>query len=190
MLKVEPKQQVAPGSYASPADFCRIFKQEMKRLYLLAFMLTANHAKAEACFLAALADAGKEGVVFNEVAVSWSRRLIIMHAIRLITPTAAWPAEARDPWQDGEIRSSPTDVINRVTHLRPLERFVFVLSVLERYGDVECAILLDCTRKEVIEARKNAFENLGTFTWILLQKGLPSDQRDQPTASAPPPAAA
>src|SRR5262245_9552349 len=117
MLNVEQKQQAAPGSYASPADFCRIFKQEMKRLYLLAFVLTANHAKAEACFLAALADAGKEGVVFKEVAVSWSRRLIIAHAIRLIAPTGPWQGEARDPWQGTEAVPSVTHVIDRVTQL-------------------------------------------------------------------------
>src|SRR5262249_44005179 len=139
MLKVERKQESEPDAFASPADFCRIFKEEMKRLYLLAFMLTANHVKAEECFLAALSEAGKASSVFRELATSWSRRLIIAHAIRLTAPTGPWPVGARDPWHDREDHSSATDVINRVTRLRPLERFVFVLSVLERYGDVECA---------------------------------------------------
>jgi len=37
MLKVERKQ-----AYATRADFCQVFKDEMKSLYLLAFLLTAK----------------------------------------------------------------------------------------------------------------------------------------------------
>lgn len=189
MLKVERKQQVEPEVYASAADFCRLFKAEMKRLYLLAFMLTANHANAEACFLAALADAGNEGVVFKEFAASWSRRLIVGHAIRLTTPTASSPVEACDLWQGGGEHSSATDVINRVACLRPLERFVLVLSVLERYGNVECAILLGSTRKEVTETRKRAFENLGTVTLNFLEEPPQSNGSSERSAAASSPAA-
>jgi DNA-directed RNA polymerase specialized sigma24 family protein len=42
--------------------------------------------------------------------------------------------------------------------LAPFERFVFVMSVLEGYSDQECSILLDCTRKDVAEARIRALQ--------------------------------
>jgi hypothetical protein len=37
---------------ANRPDFCRVLEQELKPLYLLAFLLTANHRTAEQCFVA------------------------------------------------------------------------------------------------------------------------------------------
>src|SRR5262249_61353212 len=45
--------------------------------------------------------------------------------------------------------------------LEPFDRFVFVMSVLEGYSHHECAILLGTTRREVLEARTRALEQLG-----------------------------
>jgi len=101
MLKLQRPPVTWPGGYATAADFCRIFKGEMKRLYLLAFLLTANHVKAESCFLAAFADAGKTAGVFREFASSWSRRAIIAHAIRLMTPVSSHASETSDLWEEG-----------------------------------------------------------------------------------------
>jgi len=159
MLKLQRPPVTWPGGYATAADFCRIFKGEMKRLYLLAFLLTANHVKAEWCFLAALADADKTTRVLTEFASSWSRRAIISHAIRLMKPTSSQESETRDPWDEtnGEVA---TEVINRVAQLSPLERFVYVLSVLERCRDGKCAALLSCSRAHVVEARVRALEQL------------------------------
>lgn len=158
MLKVERNQQAGPQPYATHADFCRVFRDEMRPLYLLAFLLTANHAKAEECFLAALADAGKEGVVFKEFVGSWSRRIIIAHAIRLAALKSSSENGANDHW--GEAEGDFSYFINRVAQLRPLERLVFVMTVLEHYQDVECAILLGSTRAEVMQARTRAFQSL------------------------------
>jgi hypothetical protein len=36
---------------------------------------------------------------------------------------------------------------------RRLERFVFVISILEEQSDEECAILLRCSRRDVMIAR-------------------------------------
>jgi len=44
--------------------------------------------------------------------------------------------------------------------LQNFERFVFVLCVLERYRDHECALLLGCSASEVREARTQAIEEL------------------------------
>jgi len=42
--------------------------------------------------------------------------------------------------------------------LQPLDRFVFVMSVLEGYADRECSALLGCTPAEVVEARIRALQ--------------------------------
>jgi hypothetical protein len=51
--------------------------------------------------------------------------------------------------------------------LEPFERFVYVMSVLERYSDLDCSVLLGCARRDVIAARMSALQQLemqSTFT--------------------------
>ena len=50
--------------------------------------------------------------------------------------------------------------MDSVLGLADFERFVFVLCVLERYRDHECALLLGCSASEVREARTQAIEEL------------------------------
>jgi hypothetical protein len=45
------------ADYAKRADFCEIFEKDMKRLYLLAFLLTADHKQAEHCFASTVEEA-------------------------------------------------------------------------------------------------------------------------------------
>jgi hypothetical protein len=40
-----------------------------------------------------------------------------------------------------------------VLRLEPFERFVYVLSVLESYSDLDCSVLLGCARRDVLAAR-------------------------------------
>src|SRR5215510_1726681 len=54
-----------PVDCATREDFCRLFEAEMKPLYLLAFLLTANHAEAEQCFVSGIDDAAKGNRVFK-----------------------------------------------------------------------------------------------------------------------------
>ena len=54
------------AGYAKRADFCELFEREMKPLYLLAFLLTANHQDAEKCFAAAVDEALEEPALFKE----------------------------------------------------------------------------------------------------------------------------
>src|SRR5215831_6827223 len=136
-MNLERKQGTWHGGYATPADFCQVFQNEMRRLYMLAFLLTANYIKAERCFLAALADAGKETSVFKEFASSWSRRAIIAHATLLTPPVSSHASETSDLWDETKCGSIASDLINRLVQLGPLERFAYVLSVLERYRDGE-----------------------------------------------------
>src|ERR1700739_592378 len=55
--------------YATRSDFCRIFKKDMNRLYLLSFLLTGKHSLAEKCFVSGLEDSAKGNPVFKEWAI-------------------------------------------------------------------------------------------------------------------------
>jgi DNA-directed RNA polymerase specialized sigma24 family protein len=148
-----------PTPYATGADFCRIFREDMNRLYLLSFLLTGDESMAEKCFVRGLEDAGTSNPVFREWARSWARRTIIQKAIEMIQPRPANdpPAEAREPGYVG----AEWPEIAAVVGLPTFERFAFVMSVLERISDQECSLLLDCSRSEVSAARIAALQRIG-----------------------------
>jgi hypothetical protein len=50
--------------------------------------------------------------------------------------------------------------IKSVLELLAFDRFVFVMSVLERYSDRDCALLLNCSNVDVADARIRAFQQL------------------------------
>jgi len=50
-----------------------------------------------------------------------------------------------------------------IVDLPAFERFAVVMSVLERYSDQECSLLLGCTPGDAAAARTRALERLGTF---------------------------
>jgi len=53
--------------------------------------------------------------------------------------------------------------VRAILELAPLERFVFVMSVLERYSDHDCSILLSCPRRDIATARALAMQELVTL---------------------------
>jgi hypothetical protein len=137
--------------YATATDFCRIFRDEMSSMYLLALVLTADHEKAEECFVAGLEDSIESNPVFKDWADSWARRNIIKNAIRTVFSMGADDQRVtHEPLRDMD------PVIGTITRLAPIERFVFVMTVLERYADRDCAALLNCTRKDVAGLRVRA----------------------------------
>ncbi len=149
-------------AFATGADFCRIFSDGMSNLYQLSFLLTANHSIAEKCFVLGLEDSTMGNTVFKEWAQSWARRTIIRNAIRMIQPRS----------NDGRLSSSAPDYgvrqlntepveVAAIVELPAFERFAFVMSVLERYSDQECSLLLSCTRREVVAARVRALRQIG-----------------------------
>lgn len=142
--------------YATRADFCRVFKDEMKSLYVLALLLTANHQLAEQCFVAGLADSREGNSVFKEWAHSWARRNILKNAIRVVFSTAHAQAQGAKAEKDHNTPVGPA--IAAITRLAPIERFVFVMTALERHSVAECALLLNSTRKAVTEARMHALQ--------------------------------
>ena len=151
--------------YASRADFRRIFDEDMSGLYLLSFLLTADREKAEQCFVSGLEDAVEGNPVFKEWARSWARRAIIQNAVRVIHPRPVEGGSRLSPASvNGNGKTPPAEQqveIAAVLALEPFERFVYVMTVLERYSDQECSVLLSCTRRDVLAARSRALQRLG-----------------------------
>lgn len=147
--------------YASCKDFQQIFTEDMVGLHHLAFLLTADHAKAEQCFVAGLEDSIHGNPVFRQWARSWSKRAIIQSAIKAIAPVptrhGVLPETADAQWQNGDDVESIAAV---VAGWEPFERFVFVMAVLEGYGLRECAALLACPMPDVIIAKSWAMQRL------------------------------
>jgi hypothetical protein len=148
--------------YAEHADFCRIFEKDMSRLYLLSLLLTGNHSLAEKCFVRGFDDSLSSNSVFADWAESWSVRKIVQNAIEIIHPRSTDnPNSNLTPGGDHERAMTEPAEVAQILALPAFERFAFVLSVLERYSNQECAPLLDCTASELVEARIHAMQRLG-----------------------------
>jgi hypothetical protein len=163
-------------NYATVTDFCTIFTEEMRSLYLLAFLLTADNDKAEHCFVSGLGDCVEAIGVFMERASSWARRTIFKHAIRMIIPAP----EHSDNVSSIELHETATsgdgNVFTAIVGLSPFERFVYVMSILERQSDEDCSRLLRCSRRDVILARELALRRLANINRSY-------DQPDKPLQS-------
>jgi DNA-directed RNA polymerase specialized sigma24 family protein len=163
----EAKHRTSPAPYASRDDFRRVFQEETDSLYRLAFLLTADHEKAQQCFVSGLEDSVKGSPVFKGWAHSWARRTIIQNAVRAINPR---PTEERAHSSfDGGGTTLAVEQAETATvlQLEPFERFAYVMAVLERYSDLDCSVLLGCTRRDVVAARIRALEQVemqSTFT--------------------------
>jgi hypothetical protein len=154
-------------AYATGDDFCQIFAQDMKGLYLLSLLLTADCRKAEECFASAFEDSMKSTRVFKEWAQSWSRRTILQNAIRTIEPVPdpkREKATLRTIDNGVETKAESGVALNAVLSLGTFERFVFVMSILERYSDQDCSILLECSRRDIAFARRQAAEHIASFS--------------------------
>ena len=161
----EAKPITRPMPYASSDDFRRVFDEELNSLYLLSFLLTADREKAEQCFVSGLADAVEGNPVFKEWARSWARRVIIVNAVRAINPRPIKEnggSSAATASSDGKTPPAEQAEIAAVLALAPFERFVYVMTVLERYSDQDCSLLLGCARRDVVAARTRAFEQTGS----------------------------
>jgi hypothetical protein len=151
--------------YATSYDFCRIFNEQMSGLYLLSLLLTLDQEKAERCFVSGLSSCAEENRVFHAWANSWARRAIVQNAIRMLAPNTrikSLPRE-REAQHVADLRDyteSERNILLLVTDLSSLERFVFVMSILEGFSDQDCAMLLGCSRRDVLEARLRAVQHV------------------------------
>ena len=139
-------------------DYCKIFSDHVDHLYTLSLLLTADHGRAEQCLVAGLEDCVQANPVFREWAHAWATRTIIKNAIQMISPGKSETTASLE--SAAQLASEAGTLALAIMALPPLERFAYVMSVLEKYSDRECAKLLDCTVQEVVSARTYALERL------------------------------
>jgi len=166
------------NEYATREDFCQVFDKDLDSLYQLAFLLTADHDMAQSIFVAGIDECAHSNPVFKQWARSWARRVIIRSAVRLLAPAP------RDRYFEDEIGGAmelfvETNIVPThqnghersalsgeeqdgpgmvVARLSPFNRFVFIMSVLERIPDRECAALLCCGTADIENARVRALQ--------------------------------
>jgi DNA-directed RNA polymerase specialized sigma24 family protein len=166
--------------YATRADFCEVLERNLRLLYRLAFLLTANHEKAEQCFAMTVEEAQKEQTVFKDWTESWIKRSLVRNAIRLLSPVSGGGSERGEPWTSGQREPNRGDELNAVTQFPALERFVFVLSILECYSRWECSLLLACSTKKVAQCQIQALRRLSGTTVFSQIEVRPTDQMEIP----------
>ena len=150
----------APAGYTTASDFCQLFKEGMRGLYALSLFLTADSEQAERSFVAGLDDCINGNPVFRNWAYAWSRRSIIMNAIRAVFSPGGANLPASTAFAPSDWNLVADGPLAAVIQLQPLERFVFVMSLLEGYSDHECSVLLNRSRREIVAARTLALEHL------------------------------
>ena len=146
--------------YATVTDFCEIFTEEMHSLYLLSFLLTADQDKAEQCFIGGLGECVEGIGAFMEWSRLWARRAIIKQAMLMVRPS---PSDT-DHWSPihakAAVAALPNGLFAAILSLSAFERFVFVMSILEGQSEQDCAVLLRCSRRDVMIARVFALTRL------------------------------
>ena len=162
MFSFRRKQNAHPtAEYATYSDFCEALVDDLTPLYLLAFLLTGSHSEAEHCLGATVGDAISAQCVFRGWERAWSKRCLIIHAIRRVFSDPSRGRLKQEPGYEIAVQSSAQNAIDTVARLTPpIQRFVFVLSILERYSEHECALLLGCAPRYVSEARDRALWQL------------------------------
>jgi len=154
--------------YATREDFLKAFDEDLSGLYQLSFLLTGDHQKAEKCFVAGIEDCATANRVFREWTRSWARRVIVEKALRELNPQRKHSGSSTiaTVFSPNEQLSDPIGHFdaNSILGLPDFERFVFVLCVLERYRQHECALLLGCSSRAVREACTRAIAQLAMWS--------------------------
>jgi DNA-directed RNA polymerase specialized sigma24 family protein len=158
------------NQYATREDFRKILDEDLNRLYRLSFLLTADHQKAERCFVASIEDCANESRVFREWAHLWTKRVVVENAIRELKPRPSRSNSSSLPSLRNQQSSSPTGhfTTDALLRLEDFERFVFVLYVLERYRENDCTLLLGCSASQVREAWTRAIQTLASIDQVVL----------------------
>ena len=138
----------------------RILTEEMHSLYLFSFLLAADNDIAEQCYVCGLGECVEGIGVFMDWARSWARRTILKHAIRMIMPAPEHTDNLSFINLKGAATSGKNNLFAAIVALSAFERFVFVMSVLEKHSDEDCSMLLGCSRRDVMIGRELALKRL------------------------------
>jgi hypothetical protein len=150
---------------ATCEDFRKLFTEDIHGLHLLSFLLTADYEKAERCFVAGLDECVDGDSVFREWAHPWAQRMIVRNAVQMILPhpdaarstPCTFCSAGKANLAEIALKDGP---FARVFALDDFERFVYVLSVLERYSIQDCAALLGTSQQTIAETRVLALKHI------------------------------
>ncbi len=152
-------------------------------MHLLSFLLTGDLVKAEECFVSGLADCVTGSHVFRSWARSWARRTIVQNAIRMLAPRKGDSAVADVSTDPVSCNCACTPeagyAIGSILRLKDFERFVFVMSVLEKHPNQDCAVLLGCSRQDIGEARMQALVHVAEADGLRTIAGFGFDRNQQ-----------
>jgi hypothetical protein len=145
---------------ATDTDFWNILTDEMHSLYQLSFLLTADVDKAKQCLFSGMGECEEEIGVSAAWAQARARRTIVKSAIWMIMPAPEYADDFSFAVLKGSAVAGETNLFDAIVRLNAFERFVYVMSVLEKQSDDDCSTLLRCSRRDVIIARALALERL------------------------------
>jgi hypothetical protein len=139
----------------------------MHSLFLFSFLLTADLDKAGRCFVSGMGECEEEIGVFMAWAQARARRKILNHAIWIIMPAPECADDFSSALLKGSATSGRIKLFDAILGLNAFERFVYVMSVLEKQSDEDCSTLLRCSRRDIVIARALALERLANTynTW-------------------------
>lgn len=158
------------AEYATADDFQRLLASEMTSLFHLALLLTADSENAECCVIFTIRDCMSENSVCKEWMRGWARRAVVWNAIKIAAGLAANPHIG-----DSDRESAPSTVEPRcctartmeesagILALGNLERMVYVISVVEHYSILDCALLLGRSQQDILNARSRALDQIALF---------------------------
>lgn len=159
-------------SYGTVPDFFKTLNEELHRLYLLSFLLTADHDKAQQFLVSAIGECVEGIGVFMDWAGSRTRQEILEHVIQMIMPTPDHADDVSFVSLTGLATSLENKPFAAILLLDAFERCVFLMSILEGQSDAECAILLRCSRRDVMMARVLALKCLGNSVYSQTNEAL------------------
>lgn len=160
--------------HARKEEFVSLFERERVSLEGLALLLTGNSEAAKRCLVRAFRDCTASSSVSNEWMLGWTRRMVIRSAIRLFMGSGNQSSvNANDDADDELVAFFPDDDWSRafagygsIASLPDLDRFVFVICVIERYSMLDCALLLRRSPRDINEARQRVSKQVGKIDEI------------------------
>jgi hypothetical protein len=153
--------------YASKEEFVILFESERIALLRLALLLTANSGAADRCLALALRECIADSYVFRDWALTWARRMVIRSATTLAMGSGEQSFVRTNSNAEKELaKFSANDSLalpaefHAILGLQMLDRFVFVICVLERYSINDCALLLSESPQDICGSRQRATDQV------------------------------
>jgi hypothetical protein len=147
-------------STPTAAHFVRRVCEQMQSLQLLSLLLTGDPTRAEQCFILAIDEYAEQNGSFVDWGQLRARRAICRHAAEIMQPALNRVDIRTNDCCNGTVAMSECSPFGGILSLDALERFVYVITVLEGQSDRDCADLLRCTDRDVMIGRTLAVTQL------------------------------